>query len=545
MAGLATTFGSGAMTNSINELEEAEVILVAGSNTTEAHPQVARRIFDAVDRGARLIVVDPRETALARRAHIHLRLRPGTDISLASGLMRAILDENLVDDLFIEMRTENFFALRDHLLQVDIDQAAEATGVAKELILKAARIYARAQRSVICYCLGVTQHVCGTANVQSYANLAMLTGHVEREFTGVDPLRGQNNVQGACDMGALPNVFPGYQPVADPAVRAKFERAWGVKLPERPGLALLEMTHGPGEAGGAAGAVRAMYVMGENPVRSDPDSSRVEATLRGLDFLAVSDLFLTETARLADVVFPAASFAEKTGTVTNSERRVQLMHQAIEPVGEAWPDDRIVCALAARMGHPMAYGSPAEVMEEICLLVPIYGGMYHDRLRDSWGLQWPCPDRDHPGTPYLHKYSFARGRGRFEPASPVEPVDPLSDDHPLRLITGRAYHHYHTGTMSRRSATLARELDRPWIEIHPEDAERIGVRPGDRVRVRSRRGDCVFFARLSRRVAPGQLYADFHFHEAPVNALTVSRCDPVARCPELKLCAVAVEKEDT
>ncbi len=533
------------MTNAINELDHAQVILLSGSNTTEAHPQVARRIYNSVDRGARLIVIDPRRTDMARLAHIHLRLRPGTDIPLVNGMMRVILDEGLIDDLFIEMRTENFFAMRDHLLRVDLAEVASLTGVEEGLIRQAARMYAQAQRSVICYCLGVTQHVCGTANVQAYANLAMLTGHVEQEFTGVDPLRGQNNVQGACDMGALPNVYPGYQPVTDASVRAKFERAWRVRLPDRPGMTLIDMTHGPTvwseRPETAADPVRAMYIMGENPMLSDPGIQQVEATLRDLDFLVVSDLFLTETARLADVVFPAASFAEKTGTVTNSERRVQLMVQAIAPQGGAWPDDRIICELAARLGYAMRYGSPAEIMEEICLLTPLYGGMYHDRLRGSWGLQWPCPDRAHPGTPYLHKYSFTRGRGRFEPSGHVEPADPLTGEYPFLLITGRAYHHYHTGTMSRRCATLTREHDRPWIEIHPEDAAGLGVRRGDLLRLRSRRGSCTFFAKPTTRVAPGQLYGDFHFHEAPVNALTVSCSDPVARCPEFKLCAVAAE----
>jgi formate dehydrogenase major subunit/formate dehydrogenase alpha subunit len=312
------------MTNSIEEIAGAEVILVIGSNTTEAHPQVARRIIKAVDRGARLIVADPRRTALSRFADIHLQLRPGTDIALLNAMMRVILAEGLVDDVFIEMRTENYNALRDTLYEQDFDELAAVTGISPDLVKRAARLYAGAQQGVVCYCLGITQHICGTANVESIANLAMITGHVEQSFTGVNPLRGQNNVQGACDMGALPAVFPGYQPVTDEAVRQKFERAWGRKLPSEPGLTLMAMTHG-----GLENGIRAMFIMGENPVMSDPDASAVEKTLEGLDFLAVSDIFLTETARCADVVFPAASFAEKIGTVTNSERRVQLMHQSV------------------------------------------------------------------------------------------------------------------------------------------------------------------------------------------------------------------------
>ena len=341
------------MTNSIGEIEHSQVILVSGSNTTVGHPQVARRIYAAVDRGAKLIVIDPRSTRIARCAHIHLQLRSGTDIPLLNGIMRCILDENLLDELFIETHTENFAAMREQLLHLDLDEVAEITGVDKQLIVKAARIYAEAQRATICYCLGVTQHVCGTANVQAYANLAMMTGHVEREFTGVDPLRGQNNVQGACDMGGLPNVFPGYQSVGDAAARSKFERAWGVKLPVTPGRSLLEMTHSAamGEDDANANdnangngndklgaALHAMFIVGENPMLSDPELDRVEHTLKSLDFLAVADIFLTETAQLADVVFPAASFAEKTGTVTNSERRVQLMNQAITPIADCKTD---------------------------------------------------------------------------------------------------------------------------------------------------------------------------------------------------------------
>ena len=527
------------MTNSINELSSAQVILLSGSNTTEAHPQVARRIYDAVDQGARLIVIDPRQTAMASLAHIHLQLRPGTDIPLLNGMMRCILDENLVDELFVEMRTENYIPLRDLLLTIDLNEVTATTGVSIKDIARAARIYARAQRSVICYCLGVTQHICGTANVQSYAGLAMLTGHVEREFTGVDPLRGQNNVQGACDMGGLPAVLPGYQMVADPVVRDKFDRAWGVCLSDKPGQTLLDMTHGAGSPGDK---LRAMYIMGENPMLSDPVLDQVEATLDSLDFLVVADLFLTETAARADVVFPAASFAEKNGTVTNSERRVQYMNKAIDPPGAARDDGWIIMELSRRMGYAMEYESSAEIMEEICLLTPIYGGMYHDRLIDNWGLQWPCSDRAHPGTPFLHKFSFARGRGRFQPASHVPPAEPVDSAFPFLLITGRSYHHYHTGTMSRCCPTLNREHDKPFLDMHPDDATRLNIPDGSRVQVTSRRGSCKFFLRYCQSLAPGDLYCDFHFHEAPVNVLTLSARDPEAHCPEFKLCAVRVEE---
>ncbi len=532
------------MTNTINEIEQAQVILVSGSNTTRTHPQVARRIYDAVDGGARLIVIDPRATRIARHAHIHLQIRPGTDIALLNGIMRCILDENLIDDLFIEMRTENFLALRDMLLKIDLAEIETITGVSREKIAQAARTYARARRAVICYCLGVTQHTCGTANVESYANLAMLTGHVEQEFTGVDPLRGQGNVQGACDMGALPAVLPGYQSVTDKEIREKFARAWAREVPETRGRTLLDMTHGALQAGLAdeeAAPLAAMYIMGENPMLSDPTLGRVRATLKSLDFLVVSDIFLSETAEIAHVVLPAACYAEKNGTVTNSERRVQYMRKAVEPPGQARPDTWIIQELAGRMGYAMQYGSSAEIMEEICLLTPVYGGMYHDRLKTCHGLQWPCPDRDHPGTPFLHKYSFSRGRGRFEPQRHVEPAEPPDQDYPFTLITGRSYYQYHTGTMSRRSPLLEREYHRPLLNMHPEDATQLGLHENDPVLVASRRGKVPFTLHLTNEVRPGRLFCDFHFWEAPANILTISANDPVARCPEYKCCAVRVE----
>ncbi len=531
------------MTNSIEEIGQVQAILVSGSNTTRTHPQVARRIYEAVDNGAELIVIDPRRTRIARHAHVHLQIRPGTDIPVLNGMMRSILDENMIDDLFIDMRTENYLALRDMLLTVDLNEVAAITGVERKLIARAARMYARAQRSVICYCLGVTQHVAGTGNVQSFANLAMLTGHVEQEFTGVDPLRGQSNVQGACDMGALPGVLPGYQSVSDPSVRARFAKVWQAEVPEAPGLTLLDMTHGPaGREHHGGETIRAMYITGENPLLSDPELNTVRQAMQALDFLVVSDLFLTETARLADVVFPAASFAEKSGTITSSERRVQLMNRAIAPVGDCWPDYRIVEALACRMGYSMGYSSPAEIMEEICMLTPIYGGMYHDRLQGTWGIQWPSTDRRHEGTKFLHKYSFTRGRGHFEPARHVAPAEPPDSLYPFALITGRLYHQYHTGTMTRRIPLLEREGGQPLLEMHPEDGVRLGVNNGDRVRVRSRRGQAEFVVELTDRVVPTRLFTSFHFSEAPVNLVTIASSDPVARCPEYKICAVQVER---
>jgi len=537
VAGLATTFGSGAMTNAINEIEDAEVILVIGSNTTEAHPQVARRMLNAVDKGAKLIVIDPRRTRLAECATLHLALAPGTDIPLLNAMMRVILDESLADQLFIDMRTENFAALRAMLYRLDLAELEAVTGVLLEDIRRAAQLYARARRSVVCYCLGITQHICGTANVQSIANLAMLTGHVEKQFTGVDPLRGQNNVQGACDMGALPNVFPGYQAVDNRDYREKFERVWQTRLPAAPGLSLLDMTHS-----GACGPMRAMFIMGENPLRSDPSLDRVEETLTSLAFLAVSDIFLTETAAHAHVVFPAASFAEKTGTFTNTERRVQLVRQAIPPIGDCRTDADIIIALSGRLGYAMAYESTAEIMEEIALLAPIYAGIRHDRLRHSWGLQWPCWNTAHPGTPFLHKYYFTRGKGHFVPNDHLPPAELPCQDFPFLLNSGRIYHHYHTGSMTRQSALLNRECGEALLMIHPADAARLKVRGGDRLCMASRRGAVEIKAEITDQVAAGSVYTNFHFGETPINRLTIAAQDPVAQCPEFKVCAVRLEK---
>jgi predicted molibdopterin-dependent oxidoreductase YjgC len=537
VAGLATTFGSGAMTNSINEIENSQVILVSGSNTSTTHPQIARRILYAVDNGAKLIVIDPRRTVMAERAHTHLALRPGSDIPLINAMMRVILDENLIDDVFIEMRTENFTALREALYQLDLDEICSLTSLTMKQIRSAAKLYARARKGVICYCLGVTQHVCGTDNVQAYANLAMLTGHVEQEDTGVDPLRGQCNVQGACDMGALPAVFPGYQPVADDALREKFEKAWQVTLSATAGLTLVDMTHG-----GPSGPIRGMYIMGENPMLSDPTLGKVRETLGNLDFLVVTDLYLTETARMADVVLPAASFAEKDGTITNSERRVQMLRRAIPPIGGCRTDSDIIIDLANRLDYPMVYESMAEVMEEIALLTPIYGGIFHDRLASTWGLHWPCPDRSHPGTLYLHKYSFTRGRGQFVPALYQPPRERVDEDYPMLLITGRNYHQYHTGTMSRKSRRLNRERSEASLEINPGDAEKMNIRTGELLRVSSRRGSVEIKAEVTGRVNPGSVFATFHFGEAPINALTIDALDPGAKCPEFKVCAVRIEK---
>ncbi|AGF76885.1 putative anaerobic dehydrogenase [Desulfocapsa sulfexigens DSM 10523] len=527
------------MTNSIGELIDADVLLITGSNTTETHPQIGRNILEAVDRGAKLLVIDPRKTDIARQADIHLALRPGTDIALINAMMRIILDEDLADDLFISMRTENFIALRDYLHRLDLDELARITEIDRATIREAACIYARSSKSVICYCLGVTQHTCGTDNVQAVANLAMLTGNVEKKHSGVDPLRGQNNVQGACDMAALPAVLPGYQSLADLEVQKRFRDVWKHDVPTTPGKSLTEMTHS-----GKDGAIKAMFIMGENPALSDPHLNRVKTTLENLDFLAVSDIFLTETAQLADVVFPAASFAEKGGTITNSERRVQICRRAIPPIHNCRPDSHIIMDLGKRIGCPgMDFDSDAEIMEEISLLTPIYGGMHHDRLARNHGLQWPCLDRNHPGTEFLHKYYFARGKGRFTITRHQEPYEKTEKKYPFTLVTGRgSYHHYHTATMSRNSKRLVREYPLALLEINRADCEKLQLKDGETVELSSKRGTVRITTQVTDRVKPGTVFSSFHFFEVPINELTVDAMDPKSKCPEFKVCAVQLKK---
>ncbi len=537
VAGLARAFGSGAMTNSIEEIEHADCILVTGSNTTEAHPIIALKIKAAVRRhGARLIVADPRKIDLVRFADLHMRQQSGTDVALFNAMMKVILEEDLWDRDYVEERCENFEAFREEIQRVDVEECAEITGVAAGGIREAARLYGSADRGSIIYSMGITQHTTGTDNVLSLANLAMLTGNVGRESTGVNPLRGQNNVQGACDLGALPNVYSGYQKVDDPEVQEKFQSAWEARLSDRPGLTVVEMMNAA-----HAGAVKAMYIMGENPMLSDPDIGHVEEALKELDFLCVQDIFLSETAELADVVLPAACFAEKNGSFTNTERRIQRVQKALAPPGEARPDWQIICSLSERMGRPMSYGSALEITDEIASVTPIYGGITSDRL-DGDGLQWPCPDADHPGTKFLHAGEFRRGLGKFHPTPFREAAELPDDQFPYILTTGRFLYHFHTGTLSRRSPGLEEVCPPAPFEIHPEDAAREGIEEGDQVRLSTRRGTVTARAVVTERSPRGTVFMPFHFREAPANALTNPALDPIAKIPELKVCAVRLEK---
>ncbi len=537
VAGLARAFGSGAMTNSIEELGRAPLIFVIGSNTTECHPVIGILIRQAVASGStRLIVADPRRISLSRIAEIHMQQRPGTDVALINCMMNVILKEGLEDKEFIEQRTEDFNALRRAVAENTPKKASKITGVPEEDIRRAARLYASAPSASIVYSMGITQHTTGTDNVLSLANLAMLTGNVGRECTGVNPLRGQNNVQGACDLGALPNVYSGYQRVDDPDIQKKFEKAWNTELPEKPGLTVVEITNAAAEK-----KIRGLYIMGENPMLSDPDINHVLECLKALDFLVVQDIFMNETTQLAHVVLPACSFAEKDGTFTNTERRIQRVRKAVEPPGEAREDWRILCDLASRMGYTMNYSGAKEVQDEIALLTPIYGGITYDRL-DGVGLQWPCPAGDHSGTKFLHEGKFSRGRGKFHAVRFLPPQEMPDDEYPFIFTTGRMLQHWHTGTMSRRCDVLDDLVPHGTLEINPQDALKIGVRDGDKVAVRSRRGRIEVPARLTDRIGPCTVFLAFHFREHPANALTIAALDPIAKIPEFKACAVSVEK---
>ena len=537
MAGLATTFGSGSMTNSIQEIGDASCILSIGSNTTVSHPIVSLEIKRAVDQGAKLIVANPREIDLCRYAHLWLQHRPGSDVALLMGIMRVIVDENLLDKSFIEERCENYDEFLESLKNFDLDTVEKITGVPREKLNEAARIYATQKPSTILYAMGITQHTHGTDNVIATANLAMLTGNVGRPSTGVNPLRGQNNVQGACDVGALPNVYTGYQAVTDPNLQKKFEDAWGVSLNPKAGLTLSEIFPAAHE-----GQIKAMYLIGENPMLSDPDSNHIEEALEKLEFFVVQDMFLTETALMADVVLPAASFAEKDGTFTNTERRVQRVRKAIEPIGNSKADWSIVCQLAKRMGGKgFDFEHPSEIMDEIARLTPSYGGISYERL-DRESPQWPCPTDDHPGTPFLHETMFSRGKGRFTPLEYRPPAEMPDDTYPLILTTERVFNHFHTSTMTRKVKGFRKLKDEDFIEINPADATNLDISDNELVKVISRRGELTVKAKLTTASSPGVVSMSFHFAECPTNVLTNPAFDPVSKIPELKVCAVRVEK---
>ncbi len=527
------------MTNTIPEIGKAACIFVIGSNTTAAHPIIGRQINRAVGNGAKLIVADPRETGLCRMADVWLRHQPGTDVALLNAIARVVIEEKLLDTLFIKERCEGFEAFEAAVMESDLTLAEEVTGVPAEKIIEAARMYASTSPATILYAMGITQHSHGTDNVKAVANLALLTGNIGKPSTGVNPLRGQNNVQGACDMGALPDVFPGYQKVEDPKIRKKFEKAWGCQLNPTPGLTLCEIFEAA-----HSGKVKALYLMGENPVLTEADTNFVEEAISHLELLVVQDIFLTETAQMADVVLPAASFAEKDGTFTNTERRVQRVRKAIEPVGNTCSDSMIICDIAKNMGAKgFDFNSPEEIMEEIRTLTPIYGGITYERI-DRIGVQWPCPDTDHSGTPYLYAEGFTTptGRGQFTPISYTPSAEVTSHEYPLILTTRRSIFHYHS-TMSRKVEGLNALRGEEQVEINPVDAAALEIEDGETVKVVSRRGTVRAKAKISKITPPGVVSMTFHYTETRTNVLTHSALDPIAKIPELKVCAVKIERE--
>lgn len=522
------------MTNSINEIPNAQVMLVVGSNTTEAHPIIGTKMKQALAKGAKLIVIDPRRIDLAEDAHIWMRLRPGTDIALINGIMNIILEKGWEDRQFIEERTEGFEQLKENLKKFPPEVVSKITGIPIEQMEEAAKLYASADRAQIFYTLGITEHTCGTDNVMSLANLSMLTGNIGKESSGVNPLRGQNNVQGACDMGALPNVFSGYQSVADPAHRAKFEQAWGVTLNPKVGFMIPDMFDTAVKK-----ELRAMYVMGEDPVLTDADANHVRKGLSSLDFLVVQDIFMSETAKLADVILPGASYAEKSGTFTNTERRVQRVNQAIKPIGDSKADWEIICQIATRMGYPFEYESPEEVMQEIVTLTPSYGGITYKRLGQK-GLQWPVPNAEHPGTKFLHEGKFSRGKGLFMAIEYQLPDELPDEEYPLLLSTGRKLSHYNITT--RFSESLDSYSPDECAELNPQDAERLGIQDGEKVKVASRRGQLETKVWVTDRVPPGMLFMTLHYKESPTNELTNGAYDKVTKTYEYKVCGVKVER---
>lgn len=547
------------MTNSIREIRQADCILITGSNTAESHPVISYEVIRAVKGGANLIIIDPRQVPLTRHATLYLQAQPGTDIYVFLAMAHVILREGLADSEFLSQRVEGFEAFQASVAEHTPEAAALLSGVPAEQIENAARLYARGERafgdsafaeprghSTILYAMGITQRSIGTQLVLMLANLAMLTGQVGKPSTGVNPLRGQSNVQGACDVGGLPEYLPGYQRVEDDTKRRQVAQAWGLDdLPAKTGLTVVDMMHAASE-----GKVKAMFVMGENPMMSDPDLEHVEKALRHLDFLVVQDIFYNETAQLAHVILPAASALEKDGTMTNTERRIQLLRPVVRPPGEARPDWFILAEIGARLDRKRGlerevefweFATPADVMEEIATVTPIYRGVRHHRLRQA-GLTWPVPDARHPGTPTLHIGAFTRGKGQMMPITAHLQAEQPDAEYPMILSTGRTLYHYHSGTMTRRSEGLAWREPRSYAEVNELDAERLGVRDGGPIVILSRRGQVRTQARIGKRVPPGTIFLSFHWREAPANMLTHDfGLDPEAKIPEYKMCAVRVE----
>ena len=536
VAGLAKAFGSGAMTNTNTGFIDSDCIFVIGSNTTETHPVISTFIKNAVKKGAVLIVADPRKIDLTKNARVHLRQKNGTDVALVNGLMNIIYKEGLCAKEFIEAHTEGFDEFVKIIEKYTPEKVSEITGIPEEKLYFAARAYAKAKNASIVFSMGITQHTTGTDNVLSLANLAMIAGQIGRPATGVNPLRGQNNVQGACDLGALSNVYPGYQKVTDPAAQQKFESAWGVQLDNKVGLTVVEIMNKA-----ATGDVKGLYIMGENPMISDPNLNHVEEALKNLEFLVVQDIFLTETAIFADVVLPGRGSLEKDGTFTNTERRVQRVKTVLEPLEGTKDDWDIVQLISNKMGYEMNYKDPWDILREINELTPLYGGISPERV--DLGLQWPCTNNEHKGTPYLHKGgNFSRGKGSFTPVDYIEPAELPDDEYPFLFSTGRILFHYHTGTMSRKVNALNSFVNTGYAEISESDCKKLDINDGEPVKIISRRGEIITQVKMSERVCAGSVFIPFHFAEAAANRLTNDALDPKAKIPELKVAACNIIK---
>lgn len=538
VAGLAMTLGSGAMTNPIGDITgDVDCILLVGSNPEEAHPVVGMQIRQAVARGTKLIVVDPRDIGLTKKADIHLKLKPGTNVAFANGMMHVIINEGLADETFIKERTEGFEELKEIVKDYTPEAVGEICHIDPDMLREAARMYAKAGEAPIIYCLGVTEHSTGTEGVMSLSNLAMTVGKLGKEGCGVNPLRGQNNVQGACDMGALPGDFPGYQKVTNPAVIEKFEQAWGVKLNIKPGTHATDVFHKA-----VTKEIRGLFIFGEDPVVTDADTNHIKKALESLDFLVVSELFQTETTAYADVILPGSAYLEKEGTFTNTERRVQRVRKAVNAPGEARLDTDIFVDLMNRMGYPQKPVSSAELMDEIASLTPSFGGISHERLDTEGGLQWPCPTKEHPGTPIMHVGKFARGLGWFYPAQYTPSAELPDEEYPLIMMTGRILYHYNTRAMTGRTRGLMEKEGKSFIEMNTEDAVRLGIADGELVKASSRRGSIFTTARVSDKVSAGETWMPFHFPDGNANTLTNAALDKYARISEYKVCAIRVEK---
>jgi formate dehydrogenase major subunit/formate dehydrogenase alpha subunit len=549
----------------------SESLFIIGSNTSEQHPVFGTMLRRAIkNRGVKLIVADPRRIDMVDFATMHIRQNPGTDIALLNGLMYIIIEKGWEDKAFIEERCENFDEFKATVMQYPPQKASEITGVPVEQLYQAAEIMATTKPMAVMWAMGITQHIVGVRNVMTLANLQMLLGNMGKPGGGVNPLRGQNNVQGACDMGGLPNVYTAYQNVINDEARLKFARAWGCDeaprtkeglqgtssngLPSTVGLTVTEMMPGI-----LTEKVRALYIMGENPVTSDPDSAHIRHCLEQIDFLVLQDIFPTETAEFADVLLPGVSFAEKTGTITNTERRVQMVNQAIPEIGQARQDWAITAGIAmkmlegqvdqpetrfVKMDAPWAnwnYTDSSDIMSEINALTPSYTGITHSRLLKGERLQWPVPALDHPGTPILHTKGFARGKGKFMPIDHVPPPEMPDDAYPTILSTGRVLYHWHGGAMTRRAKGLMEVYPEAMVEVNQDDAVKLGLNGKKRVRVTSRRGNIEALAWVTDRVPPGMVYANFHFPESSANELTIAALDPVSKIPSFKVCAVKVE----